>query len=291
MRFSPTDSRSSENRQQGQTAAVYLWAWDAPLAARFRWELGAAASRLAPLPPRSEWEGGLGPAGAGVLIAAAGEEALPPAETLAALRRAGGRLVLLLPAAEERSWRRLVRRGFHDVLAPPFAGLDLEVLFADADRPLALDRRLPDFEARVRTRVDFSLPAELRFVLPAAAFLCRLAREHGFAPRIWAEALPLALDEALANAIRHGCALDSAKEVRVSARFSQRRLRVRIADPGAGFDPARVGDPMSEEGLRRGNGRGLLLMRTLVDRVDYRQGGSVVLLTVERARRPRDEES
>lgn len=291
MRSSPTDSRSSETLRQGQTAPVYLWAWDAALAARFRRELGAGAAWPTALPPRSDWEAGFGGSGAGVLIAAGGEELLPPAEALAALRQAGGRLVLLLPSVDERCWRRLIRRGYHEVLAPPFAGLDLELLFADADRPLALDRRLPDFEARVRTRVDFSLPAELRFVTPAAAFLCRLAREHGFAPRIWAEALPLALDEALANAIRHGCALDPDKAVCVSARFGPRRLRVRIADPGAGFDPARVGDPMSEEGLRRGSGRGLLLMRELVDRVDYRQGGSVVLLTVRRVRRPRDEES
>lgn len=290
MRSSPTDSRSSEDPRQGQAEPVYLWAWDAPLAARFRRELGPAAARLATLPPRGDWEAALA-GGAGVLIAAAGEEALPLAEELAALRQAGGRLVVLLPAADERTWRRLIRRGFHEVLAPPFAGLDLALLFADAERALALDRRLPEFDARVRTRVDFSLPAELRFVTPAAAFLCRLAREHGFHPQVWAEALPLALDEALANAIRHGCALDSEKEVRVSARFGPRRLRVRIADPGAGFDPTRVGDPMSEEGLRRGSGRGLLLMRELVDRVDYRQGGRVVLLTVRRVRRPRDEES
>lgn len=291
MRSSPTDSRSSEISPRGQTERVYLWAWDAPLAARLRQELGAAAARLLPLPPRGEWEGGLGPGGFGVLLTASGEEALPPAAALGALRQAGGRLVLLLPTVDERRWRRLIQRGFLEVLAPPFAGLELAQLFADTARPLFLDRRLPDFETRVRTRVDFSLPAELRYVSPAAAFLCRLAREHGFLPQVWAEALPVALDEALANAIRHGCALDPGKEVRVSARFGPRRLRVRIADPGAGFDPAQVADPMSEEGLRRGSGRGLLLMRELVDRVEHRQGGSVVLLTVRRVRGPGDEES
>jgi len=282
MRSSPTDSRSSEAGLPVEQGPLYLWACDARLAARARAELGAAAARLAPLPPRAEWELAL-PAGTfGVLLTASGEESLPPAEALAALRAAGGRLVLFLPALDERSRRRLVRRGFHEALAPPFAGLDLGRLFADADRPLVLARRLPEFEARVESRVEFRLPAELRFVAPAAGFLCRLAREHGFHPRIWAEALPLALDEALANAIRHGCALDPAKEVRVLARFGPRRLRVRIEDPGAGFDPERVADPRSAEGLRRGSGRGLLLMRELVDRVEFRKGGRVVLLTVRR---------
>jgi serine/threonine-protein kinase RsbW len=261
---------------------LFLWALDPALAERYLAEIAPAPGRLLPLPAPADWPTRLPAPPFGVLIVAGSEEPLPAPGELAALRAAGGRLVLLLPACDERSWRRLLRRGFHEVLAPPLAGLDLELLFADAERGLPLDRRLPDFERRVHSRVDFRLPAELRFVAPAAAFLCRLAREHGFHPRVWAEALPLALDEALVNAIRHGCQLDPDKEVRVSARFGPRRLRVRIEDPGAGFDPERVVDPMSARGLRQGGGRGVLLIKELVDRVDYKEGGRVVQLTLRR---------
>jgi len=281
MRSSPTAVSSSEaNAPPG--AQLFLWAWDAALAARALAEIAPPPGRLQPLPPRAQWDGCLPATPFGVLITAGDAESLPPAAELAALRAAGARLVLLLPDCDERCWRRLLRRGLHEVLGPPFAGLDLELLFADAERALVLDRRLPDFERRVHSRVAFRLPAELRFVAPAAAFLCRLAREHGFHPRVWAEALPLALDEALVNAIHHGCQLDPSKEVRVSARFGPRRLRVRIEDPGAGFDPEQVADPISGAGLRRDGGRGVLLIRELVDRVDYRAGGRVVLLTLRR---------
>ena len=281
MRSSPTASHCSEATAP-PVFPLFLWAWDPVLAAQAVAEIGPPPGRLQPLPPAERWSERLPAAPFGVLLAAGAEESLPPAAELAALMAAGARLVILLPACDERCWRRLMRRGVHEALGPPFAGLDLELLFAETERRLPLDRRLPDFERRIRSRVAFRLPAELRFVAPAAAFLCRLAREHGFHPRVWAEALPLALDEALVNAIRHGCALDPGKEVRVAARFGPRRLRVRIEDPGAGFDPQQVADPVSATGLRQGGGRGVLLIRELVDRVDYRQGGRVVLLTLRR---------
>ncbi len=281
MRSSPTASHSSEATAP-PGFPLFLWAWDPVLAAQAMAEIGPPRARLQPLPASEQWSECLPAAPFGVLLAADGEESLPPAGDLAALTAAGARLVILLPACDERCWRRLLSRGAHEVLGPPFTGLDLELLFAESERRLPLNRRLPDFERRVRSRVAFRLPAELRLVAPAAAFLCRLAREHGFPPRVWAEALPLALDEALVNAIRHGCALDPGKEVRVVARFGPRRLRVRIEDPGAGFDPQQVADPFSAAGLRQGGGRGVLLMRELVDRVDYREGGRVVLLTLRR---------
>lgn len=281
MRSSPTAASSSEAGAPPLTP-LFLWALDPVLARQALAAIAPAPGRLQPMPAAEAWSTRLPAPPFGVLIVAGGEESLPAPAQLAVLRAAGGRLVLLLPTCDERAWRRLLRRGLHEVLGPPFTGLDLELLFAEAERGLPLDRRLPDFERRVHSRVRFCLPAELRFVAPAAAFLCRLAREHGFHPRVWAEALPLALDEALVNAIRHGCALDPEKEVRVSARFGPRRLRVRIEDPGAGFDPERVADPMSAKGLRQGGGRGVLLIKELVDRVDYKEGGRVVLLTLRR---------
>jgi anti-sigma regulatory factor (Ser/Thr protein kinase) len=282
MRSLPTDIRSSE---AAPALPLFLWGQDDALATRFLEELRPEPGRLRPLPAPEHWMSELPTAPFGVALAAAGEASLPAQDLLDGLRVAGARLLLLLPACDERAWRRLLARGFAEVLTPPFRGVDLDLLFADDNRTLPLDRRLPEFDQRVRTRVDFELPAELRFVAPAAGFLCRLAREHGYHPRVWAETLPLVLDEALSNAIRHGCGCDAAKRVQVQARFGHDVLRVRIEDPGTGFDPALLMDPASEEGLRRGGGRGVLLMQELVDRVEYQEGGRVVLLYLRRAGR------
>jgi len=54
-----------------------------------------------------------------------------------------------------------------------------------------------------------------------------------------------------------------------------------VRDQGPGFDPEQVPDPLAEENLARGGGRGLFYMRRFTDRVSFvfpRRGGSVVRL-------------
>jgi serine/threonine-protein kinase RsbW len=61
------------------------------------------------------------------------------------------------------------------------------------------------------------------------------------------------------------------------------RLVVKVRDEGEGFDPSEVPDPTSVENLLRASGRGLLMMRALVDEVDVRNAapsGTEVVLTL-----------
>jgi len=227
------------------------------------------------------WEEAFSRTDVGVAIVAADAEDVP-ADEIEVLREMGVPCLLILPECPDILWRRLLARGYVDVQTPPFRALDLSLSLAKAEHPLPLDRRLPDFDARVRTRSEFVIPADLRYVAPAAGFLSRLAREHGFHPRVWLENLPLALDEAVSNAIRHGCGQDPALEVKIEVWFSHDVMKIRIEDPGSGFDPDTLIDPASEEGLHRGGGRGVLLMRELMDRVEFQDNGSVVMLHARR---------
>ena len=92
----------------------------------------------------------------------------------------------------------------------------------------------------------------------------------------------LALEEALVNAIKHGNGLDLAKQVRVSCRMSQDVLQIEIADEGIGFDPASVPDPTDDQHREYPNGRGVMLMRNFMDRVEYNKRGNRVLLEKRR---------
>jgi serine/threonine-protein kinase RsbW len=51
-----------------------------------------------------------------------------------------------------------------------------------------------------------------------------------------------------------------------------------VRDQGAGFDPDQIPDPREQERLFLHHGRGLLLMRALMDRVEHRLGGREVVL-------------
>jgi anti-sigma regulatory factor (Ser/Thr protein kinase) len=84
----------------------------------------------------------------------------------------------------------------------------------------------------------------------------------------------LALDEALANAIRHGCKGDPTKQVQcvVSADAAGEVLIV-VRDPGPGFDVAAVPNPLEGQNVLKPSGRGVFLINQLMDRVEFADGG------------------
>jgi len=89
--------------------------------------------------------------------------------------------------------------------------------------------------------------------------------------------IELAFREALANAIVHGNRENPRKSVYVNCRCtSDGEVSLTIQDQGRGFDHDTVPDPTSPDNQLRTHGRGIYLMRTLMDEVDYKQGGSVV---------------
>ncbi len=98
--------------------------------------------------------------------------------------------------------------------------------------------------------------------------------------------VPVALTEALSNAILRGNGDDPAKTVRVRARVDSVTLVIEVADDGAGFDfDECLIDPTTPESLNSERGRGLFLMQKLMDSVERVAGGrgNVVRLTLRRA--------
>jgi serine/threonine-protein kinase RsbW len=88
----------------------------------------------------------------------------------------------------------------------------------------------------------------------------------------------LALEEAVVNAIRHGNKFDPQKQVSISCRISPQRFEIEIADEGKGFNPCDVPDCTDDEHLDVPSGRGVLLMRCYMTRVQYNKKGNVVTL-------------
>jgi serine/threonine-protein kinase RsbW len=88
----------------------------------------------------------------------------------------------------------------------------------------------------------------------------------------------LAAEEAIVNAIVHGNKLDPRKQVYVECLVSPELVRVEITDEGAGFDPAQVPDCTSDERLDVPSGRGVMLMRTFMTRIEYNEKGNRVLM-------------
>src|SRR5215467_4416485 len=89
--------------------------------------------------------------------------------------------------------------------------------------------------------------------------------------------ISLALQEALANAVKHGCGGDPSKKVHCRlSRDENGRIMIVVSDPGPGIDFAKVPDPHATENLYEDHGRGIYLIRQLMDKVSFSRGGSEI---------------
>ena len=101
------------------------------------------------------------------------------------------------------------------------------------------------------------------------------------------QGIHLAVEEGLVNAIRHGNQSDHAKQVHVACKVSPAHMVIEITDEGSGFDPEEVPDCTADENLHRPSGRGIMLMRNYMSRVEYLDGGQRVVMEKRRASRTR----
>jgi serine/threonine-protein kinase RsbW len=88
------------------------------------------------------------------------------------------------------------------------------------------------------------------------------------------------LTEALSNAMLYGNADDPSKRVLVEVTMAGGRLQATVKDQGAGFDPTSIPDPTRPENVSRSCGRGVFLMRQLLDEVLYNGRGNEVTLVL-----------
>jgi serine/threonine-protein kinase RsbW len=86
-----------------------------------------------------------------------------------------------------------------------------------------------------------------------------------------------ALHEALANAIVHGCRNDPSKKVEFCVSCDESRgLLIVVRDPGPGFDPASIPDPVTGQNVYSEHGRGIYLVNQLMDEVRFERGGTEI---------------
>jgi serine/threonine-protein kinase RsbW len=91
--------------------------------------------------------------------------------------------------------------------------------------------------------------------------------------------IEMALHEALANAVVHGNGEDSGKRVYVDCRcYMDGEVSITVQDEGRGFDCSAIPNPTFRENLLFTHGRGIYLMKTLMDEVSFEEGGAVVVM-------------
>ena len=137
-------------------------------------------------------------------------------------------------------------------------------------------------DARV---IEVDIPSDVQYIEKVVEFVQRECALMKFGARQLMLNLAVALTEALSNAILRGNNDDPTKHVHVTARVDTVRLVLEVMDEGGGFDLDQCTlDPTTPDNVDREDGRGLFLMRQLMDRVERFDGerGNVVRLTLNR---------
>lgn len=128
----------------------------------------------------------------------------------------------------------------------------------------------------LKSRVDLTIPGDVSAIAPAVEKIMANVREMGCASGKEFE-IEVALTEALANAVVHGCEHDPGKDVQVCAGCDPARgILIVVRDPGSGFDPSQVPSPVLGEQVYAEGGRGIYLINQLMDEVRFGRGGTEI---------------
>jgi CheY-like chemotaxis protein len=221
-------------------------------------------------------------------------------------------IVLITAHGSEEIAARALRCGAASYVPKRYLGRDLPEVVRQIIAMAAPD---PDqeriTESLEETCFRFVLANDESLVPPLIRRLEKVVHEMGLCDQAELIRLAVALRESIVNAIDHGnLELDSelrqdnervyhglGKERRAQAPYRERRVRIgasvtrtegifTVRDEGPGFDPSTLPDPTDPANLCRIGGRGLLLIRTLMDEVRFNDTGNEITLVKQRKAPP-----
>ncbi|HER43629.1 MAG TPA: ATP-binding protein [Candidatus Eisenbacteria bacterium] len=192
------------------------------------------------------------------------------------LARLDAPMFVVTRECSEKYYLVVLSLGIQGIIHPPFSVADVErILDGRVNEEIPFPRN-HDLAREGQVRFDFLLPSKLSRILGVNRLVSMLTSEFGFPPEESKVNLPLVMDEALSNAIQHGNKGKEELKVHVRIYISTSRIVVQIEDQGEGFRIDDSRDPRDLENLYRGSGRGLYLIRELMDTVEFKKGGRLL---------------
>ena len=142
----------------------------------------------------------------------------------------------------------------------------------------------PFFPERVHIALELEIPSDVRYIERVVELVAMQCAQFSYPARQCRLNIPVALSEALSNAILRGNGERAGAHVQVKIDVTQERLILEVLDEGLGFDFENcLIDPTEPDNLEREDGRGLYLMTRLMDRIErFSNQGNVVRMTLKR---------
>ena len=170
---------------------------------------------------------------------------------------------------------------------PPNSEEILNVLWrATKQREIFLENE--DLNPFTQRTIHIEIPSQLKFIKGISHNIIADAKLMGYDENELRDKIPVTVDEAVTNAIKHGNKFQEDKKVSIDATIDDEKIKIIIADEGSGFDVKSVPDPTDPMNFLKPSGRGILFMKIGMDDVRYNEKGTIV--TLIKYKNPPDEE-
>lgn len=215
-----------------------------------------------------------------LVVSVLGDDPEGSLEMLSTIRTRHVRLpvIMVAPRAGVDTVVQALRRGATNFFPWPGDPDELRRAVRKCLRPWAISAGERSVLPRMRKTIEMDLVSSTTVIDPVFAHVYDDAVSLGFPEAVLRLNVYLALNEALANAVRHGNKEDPRKAIQVKVLLDASRLEIEVTDEGEGFDPGELPDPTDAENLFKASGRGVFLMRCYMDEVEYANEGRTVRL-------------
>jgi len=134
-------------------------------------------------------------------------------------------------------------------------------------------------------KYEYTFPSDIKYLEKAEKKIVQAAQECSF-DESDTDDICIAATEIINNAIHHGNQDDKDKKVTLFIDVDDDSFRIAVKDEGDGFDPEAIKDPLSPENLLSEGGRGIYLVHSLMDKVEYNtfDDGSEVVIEKKRVK-------
>jgi len=121
----------------------------------------------------------------------------------------------------------------------------------------------------------FEIPSDPKYIERASSRLLGALKELELSDETLFD-IRLSFEEAVINAMKYGNGFDKNLPVVIAYDFSGGKLEITVRDQGKGFDHNATPDPRSEANILKNGGRGIFLIRNLMDEVKYNDSGNEI---------------
>jgi serine/threonine-protein kinase RsbW len=123
------------------------------------------------------------------------------------------------------------------------------------------------------------IPSNLEYLTTVDDFIEGVLRGYGTDESIIAD-IAISVSELVINSINHGNLSEERKTVSLEIKKTNSDVSITITDEGGGFDPECIDDPLADENLLKDTGRGIFIVKSLMDKVDVKVTGKNTSITI-----------